>query len=136
MREAREITFPEPPYQLCTVDVGTSFSKAGELILELLNNREVNYHGRCIDRTSNVTLSINHTLIFTFIPYEMTRFIASLLLLKDIDTTLMAITTQSIYPTELLQKDTFIFSFEASFEIEVQRGAVQRLKDKAWLWST
>ena len=133
MRAAWKVTVSNdgrPLYQLCTIDVENSFEIASELILELLNEDQVNYHSRCIDKTANVTLQVNKTLIFTYIPFEMTRFIASLLLLKDVDPTLVAITTKSVYPSGLFEKDNLIFSYEGSFEIDIQHTAVKGLRDK------
>ena len=133
MRAAREVAASaevNTPYQLCTIDVQNSFAIAGEVILELLNNKQVNFNEKCINKTANATFTLNRTLIFTYVPFEMTQFIASLLLLKDIDPTFLAVTTKSIYPSDLFEKDNFIFSYEGSFEIEVQREAIKRLKDE------
>ena len=131
MRAAREVAVQvNTPYELCTLDVASSFSKVGEVIFELLNNEEVNFFGRCINQTVNANFSINNTLLFTYISYEMTRFVSSLLLLKDIDPTIVAITTEPMYPSDLFDKDTFIYSYETSFEIDIQRKAVKKLKDQ------
>ena len=54
--------------------------------------------------------------------------ISALLLIKGVDTTLISITFEGMYPSYFIEKDNFIYSYETSYQIGVQKKALQYLK--------
>ena len=124
MRWAHSITIPT--YKLCTIDVENSYQYVTDIILDVINFEATNYCGKCFDRTENITLSLSnaHGIIFTYVPFEMARYIASLLLVKLVDVVLISVTTQAMYPSPLIDENDFIFGYESSLEIGVQRKSI------------
>ncbi|XP_066914590.1 uncharacterized protein [Clytia hemisphaerica] len=118
------------PQKLCTIDVENSNQIVVEVLLDLINFYQVDFSGKCRDKSVNVRLKLEEIVIFTYVSFEMTRLISSLLMIKDIDTTLISITTEKMYPSQLLEKDIFIFSYETSFQRDVQKESVQYLKQE------
>ena len=119
------------PYHLCTIDVQNSNKIAVDVMLDLINFDQVDFSGKCRSQTNDsVILQLSEVLLFTYVPFEMTRLISSLLLVKGVDVTMVSITTQQMYPFLLLEKDTFIYSYESSFQIGIQKKAIQYLKNE------
>ena len=117
---------------LCTMDVGgSSYDTVSNVLLDLINQESVNFQGRCMDKNEKAVLSLNKdTLIFTYVTFDITRYISSFLSVADIDTTLVAVTIKAMYPKLILNKPNFIFSHEASFEVEVQKTAIGQFKEE------
>jgi len=87
----------------------------------------LNFTGQCLDKQTAFDLDVpKDFLIVTYVSFELTKIIASMLLTMDI--VLVAITTKPMYPTPLLEHSTFIFSFEASFEAEAHLTGIMNLK--------
>ena len=118
-----------PPYQLCTIDVQNSRRLIANLSLEIIEHDKVNYFGRCLNKTLNVTLDYRkNTLVFTYVlPFELTRFISFLFSVKHVQATLVSVTTERMFPSQLIDNDRFVYSYEASFESEIHLGPVADL---------
>ena len=127
MRWANQVS--KYPYKQCTIDIQNSYLMATNIILEVMDQEQVNYYGRCFDKTKNVTLTFKNTkgFIFTYVPFEMTRFIASLLLTAKPDIGLISITLESMNPSPLVDEDLFVFGYETSFGVGMHKTGINDL---------
>jgi len=114
-------------FQFCTLNMKNSTDIVIETMFQVIIERKLNYTGQCLDKQLVFDLDVSEDLfIFTYVSFELTRIIASMLLTMDI--VLVAITTQPMYPAQLLDQTKFIFGFETSFEAEIHLTGITNLK--------
>jgi len=72
-------------------------------MLKVTIERKLNFTGQCLDKQAAFDLDVSKDFfIFTYVSFELTRIIASMLLTMDI--VLVAITTKPMYPASLLEQ--------------------------------
>ena len=65
------------------------------------------------------TSKVGFQVVFTYLTFHLTRLISYLLLNKD-DIILVSLTQEGMYPYQLVEKPTFVFSHEASYGADKQ----------------
>lgn len=65
------------------------------------------------------TSNVGYQVILTYLTFHLTRLVSYLLLNED-DVILVSLTQESMYPYQLVERPTFVFSHEASYGVDKQ----------------
>ena len=109
--------------RLCTMDVENDHEKLLELILKLTEKNSP-FILHCRNNTTMNYIYDDQILIFTYMSFELTRIVSSLVLLDDIFV-LASITDQFMYPAYYFDHPFAIYSYEASFEQKLHRDIIK-----------
>ena len=116
---------------LCTIDVADNNTMVADLILTLFETGNMTFEvGSCIDKTVSVVFEMaRNPIIFTFVSFETTRLISYLLSVDLNDNILLlAVTDQPMFPNALLERLTFVYSYETSFTLEMHQHSLMNLQ--------
>ena len=111
---------------LCFVDTQNSLEVITDVVLTLVEAPSVNVSGRCINRNGKTVFkSSEKPAIFIYVSFDHTRYISYLMLNEELF--LVAITEHEMYPSQILEKDLYVFSHESSFDVENQMENTHRI---------
>ena len=119
--------------RLCTMDVGNNDLKVLDMILTILEKGQISLsNGTCINETVHFDFVLaQNPILFTYVSHETTRLISSLLSIDRTDSImLIAITHQAMYPNVLLERVTFIYSYEMSYTVEMHKQSLMHLQSE------
>ena len=117
---------------LCTVDVGDDDMLVVDMILTIFETGKISFaQGSCINETVAVDFVMaQNPIIFTYVSFKTTRLISSLLSVDLSDSImLIAVTDQAMFPNALLERITFVYSYETSFTLEMHQHSLMNLKN-------
>ena len=117
---------------LCTVDVGDDDMFVVDMILTIFETGKISFaQGSCINQTVAVDFVMaQNPIIFTYVSFETTRLISSLLSVDLTDSImLIAVTEQAMFPNALLERTTFVYSYDTSYTLEMHQHSFMDLKD-------
>lgn len=110
---------------LCFVDAQNSLEVISDILLTLVEAPSVDVSGRCINPNGKTVFKASEKPVtFVYVSFEHTRFISYLLLNEELF--LVAITDHEMYPSQILEKDLYVYSHESSFDVENQSENTHR----------
>ena len=117
---------------LCTLDVADNNMMVVDLILTLFETGNMSFEaGSCINKTVSFVFKMSENpVIFTYVSFETTRLISSLISIDKTDSiVLLAVTDQPMFPNALLERLAFVYSYEMSFTLEMHQHSIMDLKN-------
>ena len=113
--------------RLCTMDVENNHEKLLETIFPLTDG--VNVEMECRNKDWLNISSDQSMVIFTFLSFELTRTISSLILPFNFHF-LVCVTEKAMYPPYFLDHPNAVYSYEASFGQGMHRDGFMKIKSK------
>ena len=106
--------------QVCFLDSQNSEEYVAEIIFRL-QEKVLKVSGLCFNnKNTTFELTLDKLpILFTYMSFDMTRLV-SYLLVNEANILLVAITTERMYPSDLVFKPTFVYSYESSYGINSQ----------------
>lgn len=117
--------------RLCTMNVGNDDLEVLDMMLTILETGRISLtKGTCINETVQFDFVLaQNPILFVYVSHETTRLISSLLSIDETDSILLvAITHQAMYPNVLMERVTFIYSYEMSYAMEMHKQSLMHLK--------
>ena len=118
--------------ELCTLEVGGDNLRVVDMVMTILETGKISFEkGACINETVSVEFSMDKKIIlFTYVSHETTRLISSLFTIDNTDSIiLVAVTDQAMYPNALLERVTFMYSYEMGYTLEMHKHSLMNLQN-------
>ena len=112
----------------CFIDPKNSEHYLTETVLQITEKRQIiDERKTCFDRSPDFKIPPDFLFFMTYLSFDMTRLVSYLLYTENV--ALLSLTTNRMYPRQIVEKPTFFFSYEASYSLEMQTK-VQELLDE------
>ena len=111
--------------EVCFIDFKNSEAFVVEVLMDL-QDEVLNVSELCWNTNTSFHYKLeNFPILITYMSFDLTRLV-SYLLVNEATILLVAMTTEKMYPSPLVLKPGFVYSYESSYDIE-QQGKLHEL---------
>ena len=106
--------------RICVRDMQEDVELLYNVLFEIIENPTFKMTGLCKEKNRNDRTRRNRLIVFTYLSFELTRIVSSMLLHNDI--VVLSVTEELMYPSYYLDHPYSYYSYQASLGKDIHRA--------------